>query len=86
MESTAAPDPVLPEPMLAGFTKRCRGYDIENRIFDEDFRDLKDAGFLTIPVPRELGGRGLTLVETCREQRRLGSHAPGRCWALPRSI
>ena len=27
-------------------------------------------------VPRELGGRGLTLAEVCREQRRLGYHAP----------
>jgi alkylation response protein AidB-like acyl-CoA dehydrogenase len=73
---TAATDPILPEPMLAGFAQRCRGYDIENRFFDEDFRDLKDAGYLTIAVPREFGGRGLDLAATCREQRRLGYYAP----------
>ena len=75
METTAA-DQILPEQMLAGFAQRCRGYDIENRFFDEDFRDLKEAGYLTAAVPREFGGRGLDLAETCREQRRLGYYAP----------
>jgi alkylation response protein AidB-like acyl-CoA dehydrogenase len=75
METTAA-DLILPEQMLAGFAQRCRGYDIENRFFDEDLRDLKEAGYLTAAVPREFGGRGLDLAETCREQRRLGYYAP----------
>jgi isovaleryl-CoA dehydrogenase len=85
METTGA-DLTMPEPLLAGFAQRCRGYDLENRFFDEDFRDLKEAGYLTAAVTREFGGRGLDLAATCREQRRLGSHAPGRCWALPTSI
>ena len=44
METTAGADLVLPEPLLVGFAQRCRGYDVENRFFDEDFRDLKEAG------------------------------------------
>jgi alkylation response protein AidB-like acyl-CoA dehydrogenase len=76
METTATTDLVLPEPLLAGFAQRCCGYDLENRFFDEDFRDLKDAGYLTAGVPREFGGRGLDLAATCREQRRLGYYAP----------
>ena len=52
------------------------GYDRENRFFQEDFADLRDAGYLTMPVPKELGGRGLTLAEVCREQRRLAYYAP----------
>jgi alkylation response protein AidB-like acyl-CoA dehydrogenase len=64
METTTAADLVLSERMLAGFAQRCRGYDIENRFFDEDFRDLKDAGYLTIAVPREFGGCGLNMATT----------------------
>jgi alkylation response protein AidB-like acyl-CoA dehydrogenase len=56
METATATDLVLTEHMLAGFAHRCRGYDIENRFFDEDFRDLKDAGYLTIALSREFGG------------------------------
>ena len=81
METTTA-NPVLPEPLPGGFAQRCRGYDIENRFFDEDFRDLKQAGYLTIAVPREFGGRGLNLARTCREQRRLGFVLGVFAWAL----
>ncbi|MBS0643067.1 MAG: acyl-CoA/acyl-ACP dehydrogenase [Proteobacteria bacterium] len=62
--------------MLRAFAERRAGYDRENRFFQEDFEDLKKAGYLTLPVPRELGGRGLTLAEMCREQYRLAYHAP----------
>ena len=64
METAAATDLILPEPLLAGFAQRCRGYDIENRFFDQDFRDLKDTGYLTIAVPRGFGDRGLDLAAT----------------------
>jgi alkylation response protein AidB-like acyl-CoA dehydrogenase len=76
METTASGNVVVPEQMLARFAERCGGYDRENRFFDEDFRDLKEAGYLTINVPKEFGGRGMNLAEVCREQRRLGYHAP----------
>jgi alkylation response protein AidB-like acyl-CoA dehydrogenase len=76
MAATATGDTVLTEKMLAAFAERCGGYDRENRFFQEDFDDLKRAGYLTINVPRELGGRGLNLAEVCREQRRLGYYAP----------
>lgn len=76
MEATAAADLVLPEPLLAGFAQRCGGYDRENRFFEEDFRDLREAGYLTIAVPREFGGRGFNLAQVCGEQRRLAYHAP----------
>jgi alkylation response protein AidB-like acyl-CoA dehydrogenase len=61
---------------LHRFAERSGGYDRENRFFHEDFEDLRDAGYLTIPVPKELDGAGLTLAEVCREQRRLGYCAP----------
>lgn len=67
---------VLSDDLLRAFADRRGGYDRENRFFKEDFDDLKKAGYLTLPVPRELGGRGLTLAEMCREQYRLAYHAP----------
>ena len=67
---------VLSNDLLSRFAERCAGYDRDNRFFSEDFADLKDAGYLTMAVPRELGGRGFSLAQVCREQRRLAYHAP----------
>jgi len=67
---------ILSDDLLKQFAARCAGYDRDNRFFQEDFVDLQKAGYLTMAVPRELGGLGLTLAEVCREQRRLGYYAP----------
>src|SRR6185503_16673073 len=69
-------DQVLTQDMLQGFAKRVALYDRENRFFTEDFEVLKRAGYLTINVPKELGGRGYSLAETVLEQRRIAYHAP----------
>ena len=67
---------VLSDDMLRAFAERARAYDRENRFFQEDFDDLKRAGYLTMAVPKELGGRGMNLAQVAREQRRLGYYAP----------
>src|SRR4051812_35963662 len=82
LSSDAAHTSVLTPQMLARFQQRASRYDQENRFFDEDFEELRDAGYLTIAVPRELGGRGCTLADVCREQRLLGYHAPATALAL----
>ena len=69
-------DHIVSTDLLTRFAERCPVYDRENRFFAEDFADLKAAGYLTMNVPTELGGRGLTLAQSCREQRRLAYHAP----------
>jgi len=69
-------DDILTDALLQGFANRVAQYDRENRFFQEDFDALKNAGYLTINVPKELGGRGYTLAETVRLQRRLAYHAP----------
>jgi alkylation response protein AidB-like acyl-CoA dehydrogenase len=69
-------DYVLSDDLLAKFAERCPVYDRENRFFAEDFADLKAAGYLTMNVPTELGGRGFTLAQSCQEQRRLAYYAP----------
>ncbi len=77
---TAAP--VLSDELLARCRDRSAMYDRENRFFDEDFDELRAAGYLTIAIPRELGGLGLTLADVCREQRRLAYHAPSTALAI----
>lgn len=71
----AATRVVLSDDLLARCAKRAAGYDRENRFFQEDFDELKEAGYLTVAVPEELGGRGMKLDAVCREQRRLAYHA-----------
>jgi alkylation response protein AidB-like acyl-CoA dehydrogenase len=66
----------ISEEMLARFAARAASYDKENRFFDEDFRELREAGYLRLPVPAELGGAGANLAQVCREQRRLAYYAP----------
>lgn len=73
---------VLTEEMLARFASRAASYDRENRFFQEDFDELKAAGYLLLALPREFGGAGLTLAEMCREQRRLAYHAPATALAV----
>jgi alkylation response protein AidB-like acyl-CoA dehydrogenase len=67
---------VLSNKLLHQFAERAAVYDRENRFFHDDFEDLRDAGYLTIPVPKELGGAGMTLAEVSHEQRRLAYYAP----------
>jgi alkylation response protein AidB-like acyl-CoA dehydrogenase len=69
-------DHVLSDKLLHQFAERAAVYDRENRFFFEDFEDLTRAGYLTMPVPKELGGAGMTLAKVCHEQRRLAYYAP----------
>lgn len=73
--TTATPSILSPE-LLARCAERCAGYDCDNRFFQEDFDDLRAAGYLTVNVPKDLGGGGLGLAEVCRLQRALAYHAP----------
>ena len=66
---------LLTDEMLARFAARAPRYDEENRFAAEDFQELREAGYLLLNVPTELGGYGRTLAETAREQRRLAYYA-----------
>jgi alkylation response protein AidB-like acyl-CoA dehydrogenase len=72
----------LSDEMLKRFQQRAPGYDRENRFFFEDFEELRDAGYLRMCVPQELGGLGYTMAEAMREQRRLGYHAAPTALAI----
>jgi len=75
-------DHVLSTDLLTKFAERCAVYDRENRFFSEDFEELRDAGYLLAPIPRELGGKGLSLAAVCQEQRRLAYRAPATALAI----
>ena len=74
--------PVLSEEILARCGERAPMYDEENRFFQEDFDDLREAGYLLMAVPEDLGGRGMLLPEVSREQRRLAYHASATALAM----
>lgn len=78
---TARPT-LLPDDMMKRFQQRAAGYDRENRFFTEDFDELRNAGYLTMAVPEELGGSGYTMADVMREQRRLGYFAAPTALAI----
>jgi alkylation response protein AidB-like acyl-CoA dehydrogenase len=77
----ARPD-LLTDDMLQRFDERAPVYDRENRFFDEDWEELRASGYLNAPLPTEYGGRGLSLSEVNRLQRRLAYHAPATAVAV----
>jgi len=73
--------PVLSDAIIARCGERAATYDRENRFFTDDFKELQSAGFLKLAVPETLGGRGMSLAQVCREQRRLAYRAPATALA-----
>jgi alkylation response protein AidB-like acyl-CoA dehydrogenase len=68
--------------MLARFDCRAAIYDRENRFLDQDFEELRAAGYLTMAVPEEFGRPGLSLAEVCSAQRRRAYYAPATALAV----
>jgi alkylation response protein AidB-like acyl-CoA dehydrogenase len=78
----AVADTVLTDEMLTRFAKRAPQYDRDNAFFSDDFEELREAGYLRIGVPKELGGAGLTLSGVAQQQRRLGYYAAPTALAI----
>lgn len=72
----------LSDEMLETFRARAATYDRENRFLQEDWDDLRDAGFLTVLVPTEFGGAGWSLPEYCRAIQRIAEYAPATALAV----
>ncbi|GLV59134.1 putative acyl-CoA dehydrogenase YdbM [Dictyobacter sp. S3.2.2.5] len=53
------------------FAERAARYDWEGRFPVENFKDLHEAGYLTLSLPRELGGQGASLLDLVHAQYRL---------------
>ncbi len=73
---------VLTDAILQACRSRAAGYDRDNRFCQEDFDELKAAGYLKLTVPKEFGGSGFTLDQYAREARRLANYAPATALCL----
>lgn len=67
---------LLSDALLESCRNRAAGYDRDNKFCQEDFDELKAAGYLQMALPKEFGGLGFTLQQAHRETRRLASFAP----------
>lgn len=73
---------ILSDALLEGCRSRAAGYDRDNKFCQEDFDELKAAGYLKLTLPPEFGGQGYTLNQYTREARRLASFAPATALCL----
>jgi alkylation response protein AidB-like acyl-CoA dehydrogenase len=67
---------VLTQALLDRCRERAPKYDRDNTFCQEDFDELKAAGYLRMALPAKYGGQGLTLAEVARETRQLALYAP----------
>ena len=72
----------ITDDVLQRCAERVSVYDQENRFCQEDFDELKAAGYLLLTVPPEFGGKGLTLADMSKETWRLAYHAPATALCL----
>ncbi|WP_313480954.1 acyl-CoA dehydrogenase family protein [Microbacterium sp.] len=72
----------LPDDLLERIRERAAVHDRENTFPQQDLDELRDAGYLSILVPRERGGAGLGLAEAAVLQQRLASAAPATALAI----
>ena len=79
---TVAAESVLSEPLLTRCRERAPEYDRNNQFFQEDFNELKAAGYLRMALPKEFGGLGMNIAEVGRETRKLAMYAPATALAL----
>lgn len=72
----------LPDDLLERIRERAAVHDRENTFPQHDLDELREAGYLSILVPRERGGAGLGLPEAAVLQQRLASAAPATALAI----
>jgi alkylation response protein AidB-like acyl-CoA dehydrogenase len=79
---TVAAGSILSDALLDRCRQRAAGYDRDNRFCQEDFDELRAAGYLNMAIPKEFGGAGYTLHQVHQETRRLARHAPATALCL----
>ena len=79
---TVASGSILSDALLQACRARAAGYDRDNKFCQEDFDELKAAGYLKLTLPTEFGGLGYTLNQYTREARRLANYAPATALCL----
>jgi alkylation response protein AidB-like acyl-CoA dehydrogenase len=73
---TVTSAPVLTQELLDRCRERAPRYDRDNTFCQEDFDELRTAGYLDTALPTQFGGQGLTLAAVARETRKLAQYAP----------
>ena len=63
-------------------TRRAAEADASGRLLLPNYEDLRDAGFLALAVPTELGGKGATLRQVCYAQTELARHCASTALAV----
>ena len=76
------PAGILPDDLIARIRERATVHDRENTFPAHDLAELTAAGYLSILVPRELGGAGLSLADASVLQQRLAGAAPATALAI----
>ena len=76
------PTGILPDDLIARIRGRAVVHDRDNTFPDEDLGELAAAGYLSILVPQELGGAGLSLADASVLQQRLAGAAPATALAI----
>jgi len=66
----------IPDDVLKRCHERADLYDKENRFCQEDFDELKQAGYLNMAVPKEMGGSGMNMAEVSEQTVALAYWAP----------
>ncbi|GAA2863508.1 acyl-CoA dehydrogenase family protein [Microbacterium arabinogalactanolyticum] len=72
----------LPDNLLERIRERAAVHDRENTFPQQDLDELKDAGYLSVLVPAELGGAGLGLEQAALLQQRLATASPATALAI----
>ncbi|UYO96190.1 acyl-CoA/acyl-ACP dehydrogenase [Microbacterium sp. M28] len=72
----------LPDDLLERVRERAPIHDRENTFPQQDLDELRDAGYLSILVPKERGGAGLGLEQAAVLQQRLATAAPATALAI----
>jgi len=66
----------LDDALLQRCAERAAGYDRDNTFCQEDFDELKEAGYMLMAVPEEFGGYGMNLAQVGAATRELAYYAP----------
>ncbi|MDT0158785.1 acyl-CoA dehydrogenase family protein [Microbacterium sp. ARD32] len=80
--STFDPAAHLPDDLLERIRERAAVHDRENTFPQQDLDELRDAGYLAILVPAELGGGGLGLEQAALLQQRLATASAATALAI----
>jgi alkylation response protein AidB-like acyl-CoA dehydrogenase len=76
------PAAYLPDDLLERIRDRAPVHDRENTFPQEDLDELRSAGYLSILVPTDRGGAGLSLSQAAVLQQRLAGAAPATALAI----